>query len=130
MKRIFLIVLDSFGIGSLPDAKDFGDEGANTLKSTARSEYLSIPNLIKCGLGNIDGVDFIEKTDTPLGIYARCREKSKGKDTTVGHWEIAGLISEKPLPTYPQGFPCDVIKEFERRTGRGVICNLPYSARR
>ncbi len=127
MNRIFLIVLDSFGIGALPDAADFGDEGASTLKSTTKSEHLDIPNLIRCGLGNVDGVDCVEKTDTPTGIFARCQEKSKGKDTTVGHWEIAGVISEKPLPTYPKGFSCDVIKEFEGRTGRGVICNLPYS---
>lgn len=127
MNRIFLIVLDSFGIGALPDAKDFGDEGTSTLKSTAKSAHLKIPNLIKCGLGNIDGVDCVKKTDTPLGIFAKCQEKSKGKDTTVGHWEIAGVISEKPLPTYPKGFPLEVIREFEKRTGKRTICNLPYS---
>ena len=127
MKRIFLIVLDSFGIGELPDADKFGDAGANTLKSVSTSPKLQIPNLISYGLGNIDGVDCIEKTDTPRGIFAKCHEKSMGKDTTVGHWEIAGIISEKPLPTYPNGFPAEVIKEFEKLTGRGVICNLPYS---
>ena len=127
MKRIFLIVLDSFGIGEMPDADKFGDKGANTLKSVSGSEKLSIPNLIKYGLGNIDGVSCTPKADTPLGIYARCAEKSMGKDTTVGHWEIAGVISESSLPTYPKGFPCEVIEEFERLCGRGVICNLPYS---
>ena len=127
MKRIFLIVLDSFGIGELPDADKFKDAGANTLKSVSTSPKLKIPNLIRCGLGNIDGVNCIKKTDTPTGIFAKCGEKSMGKDTTVGHWEIAGVISENPLPTYPQGFPKEVIDEFERLSGRDVICNLPYS---
>ena len=127
MKRVFLIVLDSFGIGEMPDSSLFGDKGANTLKSLTQSTSLSIPNLIKYGLGNIDGVDCIEKANTPLGIYARCKEKSMGKDTTVGHWEIAGVISEKPLPTYPKGFPKSVIDEFKKRSGKGVLCNLPYS---
>ena len=127
MKRVFLIVLDSFGVGEMPDSSLFGDKGANTLKSLTQSTSLSIPNLIKYGLGNIDGVDCIEKTNTPLGIYARCKEKSMGKDTTVGHWEIAGVISEKPLPTYPKGFPKSVIDEFKKRSGKGVLCNLPYS---
>lgn len=127
MKRVFLIVLDSFGVGEMPDSSLLGDKGANTLKSLTQSTSLSIPNLIKYGLGNIDGVDCIEKTNTPLGIYARCKEKSMGKDTTVGHWEIAGVISEKPLPTYPKGFPKSVIDEFKKRSGKGVLCNLPYS---
>lgn len=126
-KRVFLIVLDSFGIGYLPDADKFGDEGANTLKSVAKSRLLSIPNLIKCGLGNIEGVDCIEKTDTPLGIFAKCAEKSMGKDTTVGHWEIAGVISNEPLPTYPNGFDEEIICKLKEKTGRGIICNLPYS---
>lgn len=127
MKRVFLCVLDSFGIGYLPDAKLFGDLGANTLKSVTRSEYLEIPNLIRCGLGLIDGVDCIQGSSSPLGAYGRCAELSMGKDTTVGHFEIAGLISKKPLPTYKNGFPDSIIKEFEKRTGRGVICNKPYS---
>ena len=127
MKRIFLIVLDSFGVGEMPDAADFGDSGVSTLKSISKSRYFNVPNLIKCGLGNIDGIDFLEKADTPLGIFGKMQEKSKGKDTTVGHWEIAGVISENPLPTYPQGFPDEVISEFSQKTGRGVICNLPYS---
>ena len=127
MKRIFLIVLDSFGIGELPDASLFGDTGANTLKSIASSSYFKIPNLIKCGIGNIEGIDFIEKTDTPLGSFGRCKEISNGKDTTVGHWEIAGVISKKPMPTFPNGFDNEIIKEFEKRTGRAVICNKPYS---
>ncbi len=127
MKRIFLTVLDSFGIGYLSDADKFGDQGANTLKSVTKSNKLHIPNLIKCGLGNIDGVDCIENCDTPLGLYGKLREKSLGKDTTVGHWEIAGVVSQRPLPTYPYGFPDEVIKEFTALTGYGVLCNKPYS---
>lgn len=127
MKRIFLTVLDSFGIGYLPDAEKFGDLGANTLKSVTKSEKLNIPNLIKCGLGNIEGVDCIEKSDTPYGIYGRLKEKSMGKDTTCGHWEIGGIISENPLPTYPDGFPKEVLDEFTRLTGYDVLCNKPYS---
>ena len=127
MKRAFLIVLDSFGVGALPDANHFGDEGANTLLSVSKTGILEIPNLISMGLGNVDGVDFIEKTDTPLGFYGKSMEKSMGKDTTVGHWEIAGLISKEPMPTYKNGFDKEIICEFERLTGRKVICNLPYS---
>jgi phosphopentomutase len=127
MKRIFLTVLDSFGVGYLPDADKFGDLGANTLKSVSKSEHLNIPNLIKCGLGNIDGVDAIPKCDTPIGIYGRLREKSMGKDTTVGHWEIGGVVSDSPLPTYPDGFPNEVLEEFTALTGYGVLCNKPYS---
>lgn len=127
MKRAFLIVLDSFGIGPLPDCLDFGDKCPNTLKSTTKSQLLKIPNLISLGLGNIDGVDCIEKADTPLAIYGRAMEKSRGKDTTVGHWELAGVISENPLPTYKNGFPPEVVEEFERLCNRSVICNKPYS---
>lgn len=127
MKRVFLIVLDSFGIGPLPDCKEFGDLCPNTLKSVSGSSELFIPNMISLGLGNIDGVDSIEKTDTPLGVFGRCAEKSKGKDTTVGHWEIAGVVSSKSFPTYENGFPEEVIKEFEKATGKKVICNKPYS---
>ena len=127
MKRAFLIVLDSFGVGELPDASDFGDSGASTIGSVANSPKLNIPNLISLGLGNIDGVDSIEKTDTPRAIFGKCGELSRGKDTTVGHWEIAGVISSDPLPTYENGFDAEIIFEFEKRTGRRVICNLPYS---
>ncbi len=127
MKRVFLIVLDSFGIGELPDAADFGDKGTNTLKSITRSQYFRAENMIKLGLSNIDGVDCIDAVDAPIGAYARMMEKSRGKDTTVGHWEIAGLISHSPLPTYPDGFPPEIIDEFSRQTGRGVLCNKPYS---
>ncbi len=127
MRRIFLTVLDSFGIGYLPDADKFGDVGANTLKSIAKSEKLNIPNLINCGLGNIDGVESIEKCDTPCGIFGRIKEASQGKDTTYGHWEIAGIVSNSPMPTYPNGFPSEVLDEFTRLTGYGVLCNKPYS---
>lgn len=125
--RVFLTVLDSFGIGALPDAKNFGDEGSNTLKACFKSGKLNIPNMQKLGLFNIDGIDFGEKISNPIGAYARLNELSKGKDTTVGHWEIAGVISERSLPTYPGGFPKSVIDEFERATQRKVICNKPYS---
>ncbi|MGM9647742.1 MAG: phosphopentomutase [Eubacteriales bacterium] len=127
MKRVFLIVLDSFGIGAAPDAADFGDAGANTLGSVARTGKLHIPNLISMGLGNIDGVTAIPKTDAPKASYARLQEKSRGKDTTTGHWEIAGIVSERPMPTYPNGFPAEVMTAFEAAVGRGTLCNLPYS---
>ena len=127
MKRIFLFVLDSCGIGAMPDAERFGDVGVNTLKSCATSSKLHIPTMLAAGLGNIDGVDCLPKTDTPKGAIARLTEASMGKDTTIGHWEISGLISPEPLPTYPQGFPREVLEAFEAATGRGCLCNLPYS---
>ena len=127
MKRVFLIVLDSFGIGAAPDAADFGDAGADTLGSIARSGKLYIPTLTKMGLGNIDGVSAIEKTAAPTASVARLQEKSRGKDTTTGHWEIAGIISERPMPTYPCGFPREVLDAFEQAVGYGTLCNLPYS---
>ena len=127
MKRVFLIVLDSFGIGAMPDSEKFGDVGVNTLRSCASTGKLHIPNMIAAGLGNVDGVDCLPKTDAPTGAYARLTEASMGKDTTIGHWEIAGIVSPDPLPTYPQGFPKEVLEEFERLTGRGCLCNLPYS---
>ncbi len=130
-KRVVIIVMDSFGIGAEPDAAEFGDEGTNTLLSCTKSQYFRAPNLARLGLFAIDGAETARKLpeqDTvPTGTYARLRERSMGKDTTIGHWEIAGLISPDPLPTYPDGFPDEVIKEFERRTGRKVLCNLPYS---
>ena len=127
MRRVFLIVLDSFGIGALPDAKLYGDENTNTLRGISKSEKLHIPNLIALGLGNIDGVDCVEKSYSPLGAYGRSAERSVGKDTTVGHFEISGIISEKPFPTYPNGFNKEIINEFSKRCGRGVLCNKPYS---
>ena len=127
MKRIFLIVLDSFGIGAMPDAPAFGDVGVNTLASCAGSRELRIPNLIAAGLGSVDGVSCLPKTDKPLGAVARLTEASQGKDTTIGHWEIAGVVSPRPLPTYPEGFPQEVLDAFTQATGRGCLCNKPYS---
>lgn len=127
IKRIFLIVLDSCGVGAAPDSAAFGDIGVNTLRSCAASPKFSIPHLIEAGLGNLDGIDYLPKTDHPTAALARLQEASMGKDTTIGHWEIAGIVSPNPLPTYPQGFPQEVLAEFEKQTGRGVLCNLPYS---
>ena len=129
MKRVFLIVLDSFGIGEAPDAKDFGDEGSNTLLAVSKSLYFDLPNLEKLGLFAVDGaeIDGDRQTTVPIGTYGRMTEQSKGKDTTIGHWEIAGIISEKPLPVYPKGFPEEVTAVFEQETGRKILCNRPYS---
>ena len=127
MKRIFLIVLDSFGIGALPDAAAFGDPGTNTLRSCAATGKLQIPHMLEAGLGNIAGVDCVAKADAPMGAYGRLREASMGKDTTIGHWEIAGIVSPDPLPTYPDGFPEEVLKPFREATGRGVLANAPWS---
>lgn len=127
-KRVFLIVLDSFGCGELPDAAAFGDEGSNTLRAVSSLPEFNCPNLTSFGLFNIEGCGELGKAaETPLAMYGRMAEASKGKDTTTGHWEIAGIISESPLPTYPDGFPEDVIVEFEKKTGRKVLCNKPYS---
>ena len=124
-KRVFLIVLDSLGVGEMPDSYEFGDENSNTLGAIRNSEYFNCPNLKNAGLFNIDGVGGGVKA--PFSSYAKMAEASKGKDTTIGHWEIAGVVSKKPLPTYPNGFPKSVIEEFERLTGRKTLCNKPYS---
>ncbi|MBR0415195.1 MAG: phosphopentomutase [Clostridia bacterium] len=125
-QRIFIIVLDSFGIGNAPDAANFSDAGSNTLLSCAASPYFALPHLQKHGLFNIDGVT-LPAVPAPLSAYARLREASAGKDTTIGHWEIAGLVSERPLPVYPDGFPPAIIAAFEESTGRKALCNKPYS---
>lgn len=127
MKRVFLIVLDSFGVGELPDAAAFGDVGSNTLASCAKSSKLHIPNMIAAGLGNIAGVTCLPKADVPTGAFGRLTERSMGKDTTIGHWEIAGIVSEDPMPTYPNGFPEEILKPFREATGRGILLNLPMS---
>ncbi len=127
MKRVFLIVLDSLGIGHAPDAKKFSDFGANTLKSLSKSELFKLDTLKKLGLGNIDTVDYIDDVNLKNTSVARLVELSNGKDTTTGHWEMAGIISEKPFPTYPNGFDEEIINEFQKRTGRKVICNKVYS---
>lgn len=126
-RRVFLIVLDSYGIGELPDAADFGDVGSNTLRTITKSSEYDTPLMKKMGLFNIDGVDYAQGVEKPIGSFGRLAEVSKGKDTTIGHWEIAGIVSEKPLPTYPDGFPEDLLEEYSRLTGRGVLCNKPYS---
>ena len=127
VKRAFVIVLDSYGIGYLPDAEKFGDVGANTLASIAGSDRYHTPNMDKIGLFNIDGVECREGAASPVGAFGRLAEASMGEDTTIGHWEIAGMISPEPLPTYPEGFPEEVLAPFREQTGRGVLCNLPYS---
>ncbi len=125
MKRFFIIVLDSMGIGAMPDAYLWHDEGSNTLGAIRNHPAFNCPQLKKLGLFNVDTVG--GGVQSPLASYARLEETSKGKDTTIGHWEIAGIVSPKPLPTYPDGFPAEVIEEFERRTGRKTVCNKPYS---
>lgn len=124
-KRFFLIVLDSFGVGELPDAYKWNDEGSNTLGAIRNHPNFNCPELKKMGLFNIDGVG--GGVSSPSASFAKMSEKSMGKDTTIGHWEIAGIISPQPLPTYPDGFPAEIIEEFEKKTGRKVICNKPYS---
>ena len=127
MKRIFLIVLDSVGAGEAPDAASFGDTGAHTLRSVYETGKLQIPNLQKAGIGRIDGLHFLGMAEAGTGAVCRLQEVSEGKDTTIGHWEIAGLVSNHPLPTYPDGFPEEVLEPFRKMTGRGVLCNRPYS---
>ncbi len=127
MKRVFLIVLDSFGIGEAPDADKFGDVGCNTLRSITGSKEYDTPFMKEMGLFNIDGVNYMEGVEKTTGAYGRLTEQSAGKDTTIGHWEIAGIVSKNPLPTYPEGFPQEVLDRFSELTGRGVLCNKPYS---
>ncbi len=127
MKRVFIIVLDSFGVGAMADSADFGDVGVNTLRSCASSEFLHIPNMIAAGLGNLPGAECLPKAATPTGAYGRMQEASMGKDTTIGHWEIAGIVSPQPLPTYPQGFPAEILEPFCQATGRGILANAPWS---
>lgn len=129
MKRVFLIVLDSFGIGQMEDAAAYGDVDVNTIGSVSKSPYFSMPNMEKLGLFQIDGVKIYAdvKKSEHTAVIARMQEASKGKDTTIGHWEIAGIYSENPLPTYPEGFPEEVLQPFCEQTGRGVLANKPYS---
>lgn len=127
MKRVFLIVLDSFGIGEMEDAASYGDVNVNTLRSVSSSSCFHMPNNAELGLFGIDGVEVGRKADKPRAIVARMAEASRGKDTTIGHWEIAGIRSDRPLPTYPEGFPREIIQEFSEKTGRGVLCNKPFS---
>ncbi len=128
VKRIFLIVLDSLGIGEAPDAEKFGDVGAHTIKSLSKSKYLNIENLINLGFAHIEGLEFLADVDAPLrSAVARMRELSRGKDTTIGHFEISGIISPEPLPTFPNGFDEEIIKKIEKEVGRSIICNNTYS---
>ncbi|OKZ47078.1 MAG: phosphopentomutase [Clostridiales bacterium 41_21_two_genomes] len=124
--RGFVIVLDSFGVGAAPDAAKFGDEGASTIKTIYKSKYFSAENMKKMGLLAIDGID-LDGKENHTAAFAKMRELSAGKDTTIGHWEMAGIVSKNPLPTFPNGFPIEVINEFEKQTGRKVIVNRPYS---
>lgn len=127
MKRVFLIVLDSLGIGAAPDAAEFGDIGADTLARISRSSRFCIPTLKQYGIGHIDGLSYLG-VDGPLSAaVGRLTERSRGKDTTIGHWELAGHISDRPLPTYPHGFPEEVLAPFRQATGRSVLCNAPAS---
>lgn len=127
IKRVFLIVLDSLGAGELPDAAEYGDSRAHTLRSISHSPKLFIPNLKKLGIGNIDGLGFLGTEEFQQAAVCKLAELSKGKDSTIGHWEISGIISESPLPTFPNGFPNEIIDKFSEQTGRGVLCNKPYS---
>lgn len=127
MKRVFLIVLDSYGCGAMPDSEEFGDFGVSTINSVASSKFFNAPNLRKLGLYNLDGVTLMPKEANPSAVHCRIKEVSRGKDTTIGHWEIAGIQSEYPLPTYPDGFPKEILDEFSKAVGRGVLCNKPYS---
>ena len=127
-KRVFLVVLDSVGIGDMPDSHEYGDAGSNTMRAAATSSFFAMPNMESYGLFDLEGVRELKKTEAPrLGAVMRMAEASKGKDTTIGHWEIAGIESAEPLPTFPEGFPQELIEAFEQCTGRKVICNLPYS---
>ncbi|AIS51648.1 phosphopentomutase DeoB [Thermoanaerobacter kivui] len=126
-KRVILIVLDSVGVGELPDAYKFGDEGSNTLGHVTEKTGVELPNMGRLGLGNIIPLKSVPENPNAIGGYGKMAEKSAGKDTTTGHWEIAGLITEKPFPTYPHGFPEEIIKEFEKRIGRKVLGNKPAS---
>ena len=128
-KRVFLIVLDSFGIGEMPDAARWNDEGSNTLGAVRNHPAFACPTMERLGLFHIDGVtdpaDLTAKP-APIAAYARMTEASGGKDTTIGHWEISGIVSPEPMPTYPEGVPAEVLEEFTRCTGYGVLCNKPY----
>ena len=126
-KRVFLIVLDSFGVGAEPDAPQFGDAGTNTLGAIAGHPNFKGDNLAKLGMFNLDGVTCGTPVAEPIGSFARLREASAGKDTTIGHWEIAGLLSADPLPIFPNGFPKDLLDAFTAKTGFQVLCNKPYS---
>lgn len=128
IERVIWIVMDSVGMGYLPDAADYGDVGANTIGNIYKAVGpLKLENLEKLGYGNIEGIQGPKAVENPLGCFARFAEASKGKDTTTGHWEMVGIVSEKPFPTYPEGFPAEIVKKFEEATGRQMIGNKPAS---
>lgn len=128
VNRVVLVILDSVGIGELPDSQEYGDTGSNTVGNIAKAcGKLNIPNLCKLGFGKITGVDYADVPANICGNYGRMAQVSKGKDTITGHWEIAGIHLEKPLPVYPSGFPDEVINEFRRITGRNVLGNYAAS---
>ena len=128
MSRVIWMVIDSVGVGALKDSEKFGDIGVNTLGNIVKNHPdIKIPNMIQLGLGNIDGIDYLQKAENPIGSYGKCDELSCGKDTTTGHWEMTGVIVEKPFKTFPNGFTKDIIDEFEKRTGRKVVGNKPAS---
>ena len=127
-RRVILIVLDSVGCGDAPDAAEYGDEGSNTLANTARAVGgLNLPHLGRLGLGHVTPIQGVPPAESPAGAYGRLTEVSAGKDTTTGHWELAGVVLSQPFPTYPNGFPAELIAEFERRIGRGTLGNYPAS---
>ena len=126
-KRIVWMVLDSVGIGAMPDAGAYGDQGSDTLGNVARKRKLELPNLCRLGLANIKCLAGLPRSESPAGAYGKCRLASPGKDTTTGHWEMAGIILDKPFPLYPHGFPPDVIGPFEEKIGRKVLGNKPAS---
>ena len=134
MKRAIIMVLDSVGIGAQPDAGLYGDEGSNTLghihRELKNEAWFSLSNLERLGLGHIDGVDYLDRSHPPMGSFARMMEMSKGKDTTTGHWEIAGIILDKPFPVYPEGFPPEIMEAFEEAIGRRTLGNYPASGTR
>ena len=126
-QRVIILVIDSCGVGAMPDAAKWGDEGSNTLVGASRAAGFAIPNMRDMGIWNIDGLPHAQAVATPIAAYGRMAERSQGKDTTVGHWEIAGVVSPRPFPTYPDGFPPEVIAAFEKAVGRKCLCNKPYS---
>ena len=125
--RVILIVLDSVGIGEMPDAAAYGDAGSDTLGNIAKRRPLRLPNFSRLGLGNIRPIPGLDSVAAPMGAFGRCALASPGKDTTTGHWEIAGIHLEKPFPLYPNGFPREVMDAFEERIGRSSIGNKAAS---
>ena len=127
MKRVFLIVLDSVGVGEMPDAAEYGDEGSNTIAAASTSRFFSMQNMSRLGMAYMDGVTCLKQEGIFNGAVGRLAERSKGKDTTTGHWEIAGLVSKEKMPVFPDGFPEELLDALRKATGRDILCNKPYS---